>query len=80
MVTRGEHRFLDGKLWITIAVYGSYPNGQNSADQIVCSDPKCEGIRDEKGLTLPFSSSNLTRNNGVGSSGPFETTDKPLSR
>ena len=71
---------LNRKLLIIIIDDGNYPNGQNSADQIVCSDPKCEGIRDEKGLTLPFSSSNLTRNNGVGSSGPFETTDKTLSR
>ena len=31
---------LPGKLLIIIVDKGSYPNGQNSAEQIVCSDPK----------------------------------------
>lgn len=49
MVTKGEYRFLDSKLLIIIADDGNYSNGQNSADQIACSDPKCEGIREGKG-------------------------------
>ena len=34
---------------LLFTIDGSSPNGQNSAEQIARSDPKCEWIRDEKG-------------------------------